>query len=272
MPFKEKGFLGNEARLYPQRYRQEYKVYFDEAEYVNRVAHQFLERCQAEQEIQKLTAMTLYLRILTAYAAIFRLLELGLSQESGIIVRTLIEITIFHKKSCTSSEWVEKHAKLSQLHTLRYLEANYADDTMMASFSEQIKSDLKNRILELQEIVKTEKLRDISKSADFDVRCLAGSVGLSTLYETGYRLYSTESAHPSSNSLEGFFNVDESGKPIAIKYGPLMKDVSRISATAYTCIGYAIEAMEKLYGMENDLSNQLNKRIGNFMKKIPRPT
>jgi hypothetical protein len=261
MDFRQKGFLGTESQGYIPKYRFEFKTYFDKAEITNDAAYKLLNQVdkQVYPQLQKLTSLTLYLRALNSFAAVIRLLELGMGQESGIVVRNLIETTIFLAKASVDSAWVEKYVNLAKLYELRYLRANFGDETMRKSLSPQVQKHLVAKIERLQKEVKDEDLKKVEDSAEFKVGTLAENLGIGTFYDTGWRWYTTNAAHPSSKSLEGFLKTDQNGRLEAVIHAPQMGEVSLIVATACSAILISMKGLEKAFGIGNVASEALDK-------------
>lgn len=260
--FKQLGHLGKEAETFIKSYQTEYSEYFKISERTNGEAHKLLNQLEIEMngDLQKVICIILYLRTLNSFAAAIKLLKCGMAQESGIVLRSLIETTVFLSKASVDSHWIEKYVALGKLYDLRYMQENYGDRL-------KVDKSLAAKLMKLEQEVKSENLRQEEKSVDFQVGTLAKALGLGTLYDHGWRWYTTNSAHPSAKSLERFFKSDSQGNLEKILHAPNMDDAVLIFATSCTCVLTGMKALEKAFGSTAGSSTSLEQVLSKFKWK-----
>jgi hypothetical protein len=268
MSFNQGGFLSKEAESYPGAFRALYKRYFDIMLRTNDSAYTLLTKVdkKTDSHIQRLTVVTLYLRCLNAFAAIFRLLELGLGQEAGIVIRSLVELTLYLRMASRDEKWTKDYVDLSLLHDLKYLRANYGDPEMLKTFTPEVKQAVVEKINWLEDQVKKLGLKKMAESPRFNAYEIAKQLDFLSLYDTAFRMFSTESSHASSNSLDRFLK-GENGKLQKLIHGPDIENIHLVSATACTCVHLAMQGIEKTFSESEAISSGLLKELSTFSWK-----
>jgi hypothetical protein len=272
MDFRDRGFLGSEADGYRAKFRQEYADYFGAAHDANFGAYKLLQSIEKtiDEDLRKITVLSLYLRILNGFAAVVRLLEFGMTQEAGVVLRTLIETAIFAVKAGDAADeaWLKNYVALTKVYELRYLDLNYGKPKDRKCFDSKVSIDLANKIASLKREVKELDLRTIEKSDDFQCAHLGYKLNLHTLIDHGWRMFSNISAHPSSASLERFIEVNSQGYLDAVIHAPNMSEIRLIIPSALTCIVLGMKVLEHTFLGVTSASEAMDAKMTAFTKGL----
>lgn len=216
----------------------------------------------SNNDVDKLIAVTLYLRCHADYQAIILMASRGMLAQSYVIVRTLVEtvfiISAIEKDSGFANKFVghEEHQRKGVLGKLRrYKESVDANHSDLPKIEKLIKS-----------IVDKISTNTIGKLSTEEISKIGG---LHNWYDTVYA-YTSMYVHISPRTLEQYIDSDSGTKKIkSLSFGPQFEELNRPVSTAVGAICKSIESLCGILGIPIEAEFQkLDSRYVAYHKKI----
>jgi len=261
MPFDKKGFLGSDAQDLVRQHRRKFAVWFEVADTLNEVAHENLKQMKVHQgNIQEVTCASLYLRVLGSFSAAVRLLELGLSQDAGTVLRSQVESTIFLTACGSDKDFLEEFHYSSELFRLTLANISLQGEDGAIVVTEA------NRAKLIAVKIQIEKLIEEGKVKKLNVGEIAKKFGLSGMYNTAYRFLSNNHAH--SGSLQQLFKFQSDGSIDEILWKPNMSDIEHLMFTSCACMTHSFGLVTEVFKISKDVTQRLEARVNAAMERI----
>ncbi|TKS62004.1 MAG: hypothetical protein EWM72_00131 [Nitrospira sp.] len=190
---------------------------------------------------QRVHAAAFFAKLLRDADAALLLLKLGMVSQARSMLRVAIECEIILAKCCKSPEFCEAYRIVAEQERLRLLKG--------------IRRINPGDFNEVKDVINEEmvnKLADALRGApEKKLEQWASEVGMGTLYQTGYRLYSAD-VHSGVRCLQHFLTYDQSGIPSEINWRPAeidcrveLTEVSRVALNGLSLAG-------NLFGLTHD--------------------
>lgn len=190
---------------------------------------------------QKVHAAAFFAKLLRDAEAALLLLEVGMLSQARSILRVAIECEITLAKCSKSPEFCEAYRIVTEQERLRLLKGirrvNPGD-------FDEVKDIIHEKLV-------TELADALRGAPEKKLEQWATDVGMGTLYQTGYRLYSAD-VHSGAHCLQHFLNYDLSGCASRVNWTPTETDcrvelteVSRVAINGLSLAGI-------LFGLTHD--------------------
>ena len=242
-----------------ERIRSQHAPWFNLADRAHGIAVRALPMIRPPvEDNQRLVAAALYGRTLTSFESAYLLAERGLSADARSLVRALVESTIV---LCALA--VDPPSVLDQLlcrelvNRRKLLNAWLEDPEAIAAMSEEKKTMFRESLAEVR------RMRPDLKDDPIDVRRLAGTCGLLSMYNTAYRMLSSDSAHASLQSLEHHIKANSS-EILGLKYGPDPVFVPRTLSSAVPTLLSATFCATELFGVLSYFRSELEETLASW--------
>ena len=198
----------------------------------------------------------------SSFSSAIKLLEIGLSQDAGTILRSMVESTIFLTACGRSKDFVNDYHFASEKFRLKLANISLQGEDGAIECTAESKPKL--------EAVKThvEKLIAEGKVKELKVDKIAKDVGLQGVYNTGYRLLSNNHAHSGSASLQQYFRFGKEGEIEAILWEPQMKGVEHLMFTVCSCMTHSFGVVTDVFNIPGHVTSRLEKRVDAAMAKL----
>jgi hypothetical protein len=198
------------------------------------------------------TAAVLFGRILTSFQAAYILAERGMCSDARTLVRSQVESTIFLVALATDSKRVIELLLARDTVNKRKLLAAWLDDPQAVSaMTPEHRAQFESALAELK--------RDHPGLKDeIDVRQLADSCGMLWLYNTAYRLLSSDSAHTSLQALEHHIKTDSKAEILGLRFGPNPDLVPDTLSGAIPALLTPTLCATQLFGLQDQFKPELD--------------
>lgn len=255
MPFEKHGFLGATGQGFVSKHRADFKEWFESLAELNEVANELLGHLKIDgADARHVTCASLYLRILGAFSSAYKLLELGLSQDAGTILRSQVESVIMLKACADDPSFVETYHFSGEIFRLKLVNISLAGEEGAI----EVTDENRPKLLAVKE--KIEGLKAEGKVKEIDVASVAKKHGLQTMYNTAYRLLSNVHTHSSSASLKQFFKFKQDGTIEAILWKPQMEDVEHLMFTLSSCLMVSFFVVSDVFKVPDEVKKELSRR------------
>ena len=190
---------------------------------------------------QKVHAAAFFAKLLRDAEAALLLLKFGVVSQARSVLRVAIECEITLAKCCKSPEFCEAYRIVAEKERLRLLKGiRRVNPGDFDEVKDVINEEMVNKLADALRGVPEKKLEQ-----------WATEVGMGTLYQTGYRLYSAD-VHSGASCLQHFLNYDLSGFASGVNWTPTETDcrvelteVSRVAINGLSLAG-------NLFGLTHD--------------------
>nr|BFD62331.1 hypothetical protein BdHM001_10120 [Bdellovibrio sp. HM001] len=231
MPFQQFGFLGQTAQQYISKHRSEHAELFKIADELNEIAQGFIPLLAIKSDdIQQLTCVSLYIRIMSSYSSAIKLLEYGLSLDAGNVIRSAVESSIYLNACATNTEFVDSYHYSKEIFRLKMINISLNGEDGAIPVTEENKATL----LAIKEEI--EGLKKVGKVKELNLREVAKSCEMLPVYNTAYRLLSNQNSHSSSESLKQIQKRDASGNITGIMWQPDLEEIGLYISTLGTAL------------------------------------
>ena len=258
MPIDKFGFLGQEIKEKKLELEIKFKDIFEECYRVNEFAQNVKVNFKINKKnAQEVYAVCCFIKILNGFQASIILLRYGLTIESNLILRCLLETFIVLKNIGEKKGFVKDYIESDKRNRLKFM--NVFNNNDNESFQDIKKYATKKRRGELKNEIEREKIEKLNWEE------LAKKVGLKDYYDTVYRFTSAISVHPTPRAIEQYLITDEKQNIISFYLGPREKEIPIVLITEAKILLYTLELMLKLFNIEK-LDNI--KNFENKLKKL----
>lgn len=195
----------------------------------------------------------LFSKIVNSYDAAKLLIEYGYAQDSGAIVRSLME-SVFVLKACIDdNEYFNNYFRtdIADLEKFSKNQLRYADDMRKKhpSFDELFYNPLQeaNRQIEFYESV---------QKIEYDASFAAKKSGLQNIYYATYSHLSCMNVHPSPRAIMSRIAFDEEEYPSELKIGPETDGADIMLLLTVKLMIIALECMDNKFdaGLSDDIA------------------
>jgi hypothetical protein len=186
---------------------------------------------------QKVYAVALFAKLLKDAEAALLLLRHGMASQARALLRVGIECEITLAKCCNDQEFYKAYLVAAEQERLRLLKG--IRRIQSGEFDDVKEVISEENVMNLAETLRGAPEKKLDQWASF--------VGLDSLYQTGYRLYS-EDVHSVARCLPQFLKYDESGFFSEANWSPdefdvraELTEVSRVALNGLGLIGSLFE-------------------------------
>lgn len=250
----EVGHLSEKIIEITSKVMEQNRSLFDLAYDINCCAHKLKYKCDVRnRDLQALTIMGLYFRVLDIYSSSIILCENDLGNESATVTRTGLEAVFFMSAIARNYDFAKDFIKSDQKDRLKFLNVASNPKSSLYELFERDSEDLKQLKIELKEEVENEKI------IERKVEVAAQKAGLQEQYDYIYRILSQYS-HPSPRSLENYFDFDENGIATGLVYPQKTSTVPLAMFTSISVILMAIKILNEQFQLDSSEIEEFEKR------------
>ncbi|NQX64636.1 hypothetical protein HQN90_00710 [Paenibacillus alba] len=259
MDFDQNGFLGNEADELMENTIRELAPWFNLAYEVNRLVNEFRHTIQiTDDKAKEIVILMLLTKISNHFQSIILLLQKGLSVESDILVRSLMESVIPLRLIVTDDGFFEEFIRNDKANKYSLynvmLNKQNADVFDSSGIDPATRDELK---AELEPFFKDGKIRTFSAEE------LARRADMNMDYQLAYR-YLSGYVHSSLDTLEKAYLILEEKKLVAFNYGHYIEPYPRI---LFSCMYFVLKALEHVADHFNvDKNDQIEDCVNRLLK------
>lgn len=211
---------------------------------------------------QHLAVISLFLRALSAFSSTVILLEKGLLEDAGTVIRSAIESTIYLKAAVVEENFLKEIDAANQNTRLKL--ANIALQKEEGGI--ELTSESEPRLQAIK--IELDSLKQQGLLKDIDVRSVAAKTGLLGIYNTGYRLYSNTNAHPSASSLKRYLKFNSDGSLQSALWRPESDDLDSYMYSICACIAVCFTTMTELFELDKEIECNLQARLDTAISNI----
>lgn len=243
----EKGFLSEEIQGWIDKYRGDYKEWFDLIESINAIGQRLMLSLEPPaNDGQKIIVTILLARILAHFQGVVLLAERGMVPESRTLLRGMLEATF-------AEVALSKHKNLVQVFVDDDLCQRIKCMNSFMALPKKIKkkhrignSKLKNHVVEIQKEIDEKKIKPLT------TEFLAQKADMLSYYNTLYVILCS-SAHSRARDLERYLVDKDSSEIESLHWGPDITNLEDIFQPACELIFLAARAVANLFnGSELD--------------------
>jgi hypothetical protein len=235
MPFKKRGFLGDEAKAIVTSIREANQELFILIDEVNHLANEIASEIKVDSDdLQQLLASSLLSRAMHGFYSTIILAQQGLEPDSKVVLRSLLDTVFILGSVCNNKYFTEEYIKSEKARQLKM--ANVIMNDEEGSFDKSKFADLEKRRDFLKKEVSSDSIKSYSSEE------LSKIAGLYPIYQTAYRILSDD-VHISPRSLECFLTLDEKKKIKCLDLGPKTDSLMVSLCTAVSIILHAIDCV-----------------------------
>lgn len=248
MDFNEEGFLGDSITVtdFKRSVEGKYAQFFELYRKTNRIAHEMKFRLEApNNDGQKVIAVTLFIRLLNSFQAVAILAQQGLMFDSKIVLRGGLESLFILNLLCKKEEFLDEYIGSDYVRRLRLVDvATRTSDPNLESLRNHVNSH-PEFYAELKEKIKKNGWKKLNAED------IAKRSGLSSMYDTHYRLLSEE-VHTLPHSLESLLDFTEDQTPSTFEWGPSDQELPLTLFTGVQMLLVAMRAISTLCGIYDE--------------------
>lgn len=239
MSLDEQGFLSPDLERLRLQIREKYAPAFALVELANGLIQNFKYKLEVPQsDDQKMLATCLLIKVANDIQASVLLAERGLVSQAASLVRVAVDGLILMAKTCKELDFSNQYRALGRKSQRVRLNAIINNPAPGLDSLRGIAPDLLNKLGDEDEL-------EIPRKT---IEKWAKEVGLGTLYDATYRLFSDD-VHSGPASLGRYLLTDESDNPIEFTWGPDAEPDPRV---------VLVEAARVLLGCINLMKNLFN--------------
>lgn len=248
MDFNEEGFLGDSITVthFKSSVESKYAQFLELYRKTNRTAHKMKFHLEVPNtDGQKVIAVALFIRLLNSFQAVAILAQHGLMFDSKIVLRGGLESLFILNLLCKKKEFLDEYIGSDHVRRLTLFEvAAHTSDPNFESLRNYANSH-PEFYTELKEKIKKNGWKRL-KAAE-----IAKRSGLSSMYDTQYRLLSEE-VHTSPRSLESSLSFTEDQNPSTFEWGPSDQELRLTLFTGIQMLLVAMKAISTLCGIYDE--------------------
>jgi hypothetical protein len=231
------------------------------ADSFNRLAMQVLKRATPGKEPtlennQSLIAATLFARSYTSFQSALVLIGRGAVADARTIVRSMAETAIVLNGAVDDPSVCDDLMKRHEVNRRKLLNAWMSDPQAMAVMTDEHKSKF---ALDVKQLPGTETKDPIN------IGTLASRVGLTWLYNTVYRMSSSDAAHASLDALEHHVEADAKGDIQRLSFGPRIEKLADTLVGAMNCMLVSVHAISMRFPM-SELQLEMDQHLAALQK------
>ncbi|MDQ0195361.1 DUF5677 domain-containing protein [Paenibacillus wynnii] len=241
MGFELEGFLGNEADLLMKETLKKYDAWFILAYNINRLINKHKETLSiTTDQAKEIILMSLYIKISNHYQSVILLLKKGLSVESDILIRSMLETLLPLKLIVTDETFFKEFIRNDKASTYRLYNVILKEENKhlfnFISFEDEKKRD--ELMAEISPYYKDGKIRTLSAEE------LAKRADMNLDYQLTYR-YLSGYVHSSLETLEKAYLIIEDSELQAFNLGHNTQSFDRILFSVMYYILCSFDFMEQ---------------------------
>ena len=255
MPIDKFGFLGQEITKKKSELENKFKDIFKECYRVNEFAQNVKFNFEInKQNAQEVYAVCCFIKILNGFQASIILLRYGLTIESNLILRCLLETFIILKNICETEGFVKDYIQSDAISRLRSM--NVSANSKEEKFQDLKNYATKERIEELKNEIKRKNIKNLNSAE------LAEKVGLKDFYDKIYRLLSEISVHATPRAMEEYLITDKNQNITSFHLSPMEEDISTVLITEAEILLLTLKLILRVFNIKK-LDN-----VETFEKKL----
>jgi hypothetical protein len=250
--FEAQGYLSESLDYHRNGLRKKYQNFFEIALEANTQAHSLRKKCQIPNDDgRRLLSGALFARALNLYAGAVRMAELGMTHEAEVLLRSLVEVTIYLVSTKEDIDFVAKYEGHGLIENRKHLNAIKADLKLGETYPGFTEAKCDQGIQNIDA-----ELKSIGISQQLKVATLATTYKMSGTYNTVYRMTS-KATHCSSESIRSFFRFDKMGNIVALYLGPFEDDIPAVLQSGTACILFASKYFAEVNGEQAPFVDEL---------------
>jgi len=215
-----------------------------------------------KHKIDLIFLTSLFGKIVNSYDSAIILIQNGYIQDSGTIIRSLME-SIFVLKACIDDDkYLNDYYRtdIADLNIFLKNQARYIDD--MKRKYPDVDECLCNSLKEANSQI--EAYGEVS-CVKYNALIAANIAGLQNIYYSTYSLLSCINAHPSPRAVFSRIEFDHAGYPSELKIGPETDSADRMLLLLVQLMIVALECMDKK--LETGLSSDIARVFALFRER-----
>jgi len=261
-PLEEKGFCGNQIESWIQKFRADYKSWFDLADEVNKFCHSTMFKFSITSDNgQAVLAANLYIRCISSYQGVIILSERGMIPQARALARVLLEALFPLAAICADDgpvqvqkyiqqDWIRRKKGIKRIIDSGRVPRGTSKEELQKTFDSITSHVSQNNIKEI-------KVKDWAQTA-----------GLIDHYNSSYQDLN-DSVHTNVSDLQRHNDANDVGEIIFLNWGPDPKEIEATFMHSIDAILLAYECGTALLGNRDaNLLRNYRKRLENLTDTI----